>query len=143
MPSQTHDPTKYTVSIAGATLTQFAKGTFIKVTHDSDAFTDEVGASGEVVRVFNADARATIEVTLMAASPSNDVLSALAELDRLTKQGVGAVMVKDGTGTSVHSAENGWVKKLADAEYATEATNRMWQIRCDKLKSVVGGTNAL
>lgn len=140
MAMQTYDPTKVTVSVAGIPLTQFAKGNFVTVEYDSDAFTDEVGVGGEVVRVRSADQRATVKVTLMRASPSNDELSALAQLDRLTGQGLGAVQVKDATGTSVHHAEVGWVKKIPSAPYATEAESVEWEIRCAKLESTVGGT---
>lgn len=137
---QTYDPAKVTVSVAGIMLTQFAKGTFVTVDLDTDAFGDEVGAGGEVVRVRSADERGVIKVTLMKASPSNDALTALAALDRLTGQGVGAAMVKDPTGTSLHSAAEAWVKKIPSAPYGTEAETVEWEIRCAKLNHNLGGT---
>jgi len=141
MAQQTHDPSAVTVSIAGITLTQFAKGTFVEVEYDTDAYSDEVGAGGEVVRVKSSDQRGTVRVTLMAASPSNDELSALAATDRAAGNGVGAVLVKDGpTGTSKHSSENGWIKRIPNRPYSTEADNVQWEFRCAKLKSAVGGT---
>lgn len=139
---QTYDPAKVTVAVAGIALTQFAKGSFVSVEYDSDAFSDEVGTRGEVVRIRSADERGMIKVTLMRASPSNDALSALAALDRLTGAGVGAAMVKDITGTSIHSAANAWVKKIPAAPYSTEADSVEWEIRCANLKHFVGGTLA-
>ena len=143
MPQQTYNPALVTVSVAGITLTQFAKGTFVTVEFDADAFSDDVGTRGEVVRIRSADERGTIKVTLMAASPSNDALSALAALDRATGAGVGAAMVKDVTGTSVHSAANAWVKKIPPKPYSTEADTVEWEIRCAQLKHNVGGTVAV
>ena len=142
MAQQTYNPALVTLSIAGVTLTQFAKGTFINVEYDSDAFSDEVGTRGEVVRVRSADERGTIKATLMAASPSNDALSALAALDRLTGQGVGAALVKDVTGTSIHSAANAWIKKIPPKPYSTEADTVEWEFRCANLKHNIGGTVA-
>lgn len=145
MGQQTHDPTKVSTSVAGIVLTQFAKGTFITIDYDSDAYTDEVGVGGEVVRIRSADERATIKFSLMAASPSNDALSALAALDRLTGQGVGAVQIKDnGPGaTSVASGQAGWVKKVPSKPYSTEATQIDWEVRVANLKTNnVGGTAA-
>ena len=55
MPQQTYNPALVTVSVAGITLTQFAKGTFVTVEFDADAFSDDVGTRGEVVRIRSAD----------------------------------------------------------------------------------------
>jgi len=38
----------------------------------------------------------------------------------------------------VASGLDAWVVKLADSEYATEATNRAWRIRVARLKHFVG-----
>ena len=138
---QTLDPTKVTLIFDGVQIKQFAKGTKIKVTMEADAFSDEVGADGDVVRLRSADRRGTIEFTLMAGSPSNDYLSAKLIADRLAGGGVGEAQVKDGTGTSIHHAANAWLKKMPDAEYTTEpGMERAWMLRCAKLESYVGGT---
>lgn len=141
---QSHDPKKVSLVVAGITITQFAKGTYITAEYDSDAYTDEVGAGGEVVRILNHDRRATIKITLMAASPSNTALSALAAIDRLTGKGVGAVQLKDNGpgGASIASAQAGWVKRMPAKPYATEASNIEWEIRCAELDSTVAGTVA-
>ena len=141
MGQQTYDPAKVTANVAGINVTQFAKGTFITVEYESDAFSDEGGAGGEVGRVRSADERGTIKFTIMAASPSNDALSALAALDRLTGKGVGPAQVKDVTGTSLHSSESAWVKRIPSKPYSTEPGDTVeWEIRCAKLKHNVGGT---
>lgn len=142
MGQQTYDPAKVTVNVAGITLTQFAKGSFVAVSRTSERFSSDVGAQGDVVRIRSADERGTIKVTLMRASPSNDALSALAELDALTGQGVGPALVKDPTGTSLHTAENAWIKKVPDGTFSTEAETVEWEIECAKLKHFVGGTVA-
>ena len=146
MSQQTFDPSAMIVNVLGVTLVQLAKGQMIVVAYDSDAYVDEVGANGDVVRVRSADLRATIKVTLMKASPSNDYLSGLAAKDRLTGGGHGPSFVKDPRGTSRHFAAESWVKKIPEAPYATESSNVEWEIRCAALlppDHVIGGTLSL
>lgn len=143
MSQQTHDPNEVALDVLGNVITQFAKGTYLTVEYDSDAFNDEVGANGDVVRVRSADQRGTMKFTLMRASPSNDVLTALARTDRLTGTGTGAVFVRDFRGTSIHHAQVAWIKRVPSATYATEAMTTEWEIRCAKLDSFVGGALSL
>jgi hypothetical protein len=48
------------------------------------------------------------------------------------------LMVKDLSGTSLHSAATAWITKGADAEYAKEPGNREWTFETDNLMSLVG-----
>ncbi len=139
---QTHDPSKTTLTVAGYTIIQFAKGTYITDEYDSDAFSDDVGVGGEVARIVSRDKRGTIKFTLMAASPSNDDLSALAATDRLSGNGVGAVMLKDAGpgGSSKTTGPNAWLKKVPTKTYSTEAMTVEWEIRVAIMDRVVGGT---
>jgi hypothetical protein len=138
-----YDPTMVTVSVAGIEIGEFAKGTFVEVDREADGWGDEVGAGGEVVRFRIADKRGTIKLTLMKSSASNDALSALAIADDLDGTGVGPAQVKDLSGTSLHHAEQSWVKKIPAAPYGTEATTTEWEIRCAALDHTVGGNNAV
>jgi len=140
---QTVDPSKVDASLAGITLTQFAKGTYITIDYESDSFTDEVAVDGTVTRYLNRDERATIKFTLAQASPSNDALSSLAATDRASGNGAGALQIKDnGPGaSSIASAPSAWVKKIPSKAFSTEASNVDWEIRCGQLKLTIGGTS--
>ena len=61
------------IDISGLT-----NGVFISVERDTDAFTKVVGADGEGMRSKSNDKSATITITLMQSSSSNDALSAIA-----------------------------------------------------------------
>jgi len=143
MPSQTYDPQKVVLSVVGNAIVGFAAGTFVKCSRDEDAFTKTVGAGGDVARTRNANRSGSIEITLLASSPSNDVLSALAAKDELSGTGVGPAMIKDGSGTALASAQNCWVKKLPDFERAKELGETVWLIDCDVLSMTIGGTAAI
>lgn len=128
MAQATYDPTKVILSIAGITVQGFADGTFIKVARDEDAYTKKTGADGQTVRAKNANRGGSAEITLLQSSLSNNELAALAALDELSDQGVGAFLIKDLSGTMRASAENCWVKKPADAERGKEVSDTTWTI---------------
>ena len=143
MPQQTYDPNEVSVAFDGTTLVQFAKGTFISVERDSDAFADEVGANGDVVRIKSADKRGSVKLTLMKASPSNDTLMGQALTDEATALATGSLIVRDARGTSIHHSATAWVKRIPKADYGTEHSNVEWEFRCAELDHYVGGTLSL
>jgi hypothetical protein len=138
----TLDPSQCIVIFNGQQLQGFAPGTFVKPSRDEDAVSKTTGADGEVVRVRNRNRGGSVTVTLLQSSASNDVLSAMANLDENgLPGGVGALLVKDNTGRALYSAEAAWVKKQPDGEHAKEATTREWVIDCAVLAMFVGGNN--
>lgn len=137
---QTFDPNEFFVNLYAVPMTQFAKGTYVEITYDSDAFIDEVGANGNVVRILSTDYRATMKFTLMSESPSNDVLSTALQIDRLTGSNTTQALCQDGRGTSIATANQAWIKKAPDQAFSSsEATTRVWEIRCAALVATVGG----
>lgn len=137
------DPQKFIITVGSITVAQFASGTFIKAMYDNDLYSLEMGADGSGCRIRNADESGKFEITLLKSSPSNDLLSALAVLDRATAQGVVPVQVKDGNGAAVASAEKAWVVKPADLERGKELGDVTWTLQTDKLKLIQGGIAAL
>jgi len=143
MSQQTYDPNETILNVLGVVVTQLAKGTFIEVAYDTDAYSDEVGANGNVVRIRSADKRGTIKFTTMAESPSNDELTALAAMDRATGAASGSSFARDFRGTSTHFAASSWLKRVPARKYATEATTVEWEVRCASLLHNVGSTLAI
>lgn len=136
-----YDPRQVTVSLAGNVLRGFADGTFVRVQMESDAFTDVVGTDGEVSRSRSSDDRATVTFLLMQTSDSNDVLSALHNLDKTTPggAGVGALEIRDRNGRAYYRAAEAWISKAPDVEFGREPGPREWAIRCAKMIRVDGG----
>lgn len=143
MAQQTFDPKLVVLNFAGVTFVQLAKGTFIEVDYDSDAFSDDVAATGEVVRIASADLRGTVKATLDMGSPTNDALSNLAITDRLTGLATGPMLLKDVRGTSLFTAATAWIKKIPAKPFATENAHNVWEIRCAVLRAFVGGLVAI
>lgn len=134
------DPKSILITWNKIDVSGFASDTFCEVEYDEDTFTDEVGADGEVVRIKNADERGSVTLTLSQASETNDLFSAMVIKDRKNSTGVGALMIKDLKGTSLYAADQAWIQKPAKAEHAKGHTNRVWIIRCAKLRVFIGGS---
>lgn len=140
MSMRTYDPKANVVTLGNLILQGFAENKFLSAKRVTDTFSDQVGCSGEVARSLSNDRRGEIEFTTVAFSPTNDLLSDLAQLDELTGQGVGAFQLQDFNGTTLLHAPNAWITRYPDTELAKEAGETVWKIRCDSLDVFRGGT---
>ena len=138
-PVTTFDPAKHAFSFLGNTFTAFGKDSFIKASRDEDAFTKEVGTTGEVVRSKNNNRCGSVEVTVMAHSQDNDILSSLAAADELTGTTVGELTMLELNGTSRLSASQAWIRKAPDMERAKVAGEVVWIFDCADLEIFHGG----
>lgn len=138
MAQKTWDPKQCVVEFAGQDLSGLADD-FISVDYESDTFSDVAGADGEVARARTRDERATVTITLMQSSASNDVLNAAAILDKAAGQGVYPFFLRDLNGTTIASASRAWVMKPPPIELGKAMKDRQWKIRCANLKMSHGG----
>jgi hypothetical protein len=141
MTTKIYDSNRVQVSFAGVPVQGYADGDFLTITPETDAFTSVVGTDGTVSRSKSNDRRATIEITLMNTSLTNDLFSAIfiGDLEANGGAGVGAFLVVDLSGASLYSAGNCWITKAPDVTYGREANERTWMLQCDKLYSFTGG----
>ena len=135
-----YDPSRYTVTFGAVLLQGFADGVFVKTARNEDAYTVKVGAQGDVTRVRSLNKTGQVTVTLMAESPTNDLLTAQALIDEASGLAYAPLMVKDLNGTTVMIAENAWVMKMPEVEVATDSSPREWVFECADLTMVVGGS---
>lgn len=136
------DPTRFKITVGAISVVEFAAGTFIKASYNNDLYSLEIGADGRGCRIRNADESGRFEITLLKSSPSNDLLSALAILDRQAGTGIVPVQVKDLNGTAVAACEHGWVVKPADIERGKELGEVTWILETEKLSLIQGGIEA-
>ena len=137
--TKTYDPALVNISFSGLPLTGLAPDTFLKVSRSEDGFMPIVGAGGEVARAQSRNHLGEVELTLMATSQANDLLSAIANADELSGLGVGALFIKELNGTTLCMSESAWVKKLPDMERGKEITTVTWVFTCAELKMFIGG----
>lgn len=137
---KTYDPKNILITLGGVAITGFADGTFVTVRRNSDTWSLQMGADGEGTRSKSNDKSGQIEIQLMQSSQSNAYLSNLALADELNNAGLVPALIKNNLGSDLHAAEQSYVKKPADAEYAKEAGPRTWIIETDNLQTFLGGS---
>lgn len=139
MAVHTYAPDQVTVVFGPVVLEGFAPDSLVAVEYEEDLWTKQVGADGHVARSKTNNATARVTVRLMQTSMSNDMLSAIAQLDRHANEGVFPLMIKDNSGRSLHVAESAWITRPPNSEYAREAGTREWAFDTGQLESFVGG----
>ncbi len=137
----TWDPQQLVATVRGALISGWAEGTFLTVERNEDAYTLKVGADGEAARSRNHNKSGTVKFTLMQTAQSNSTLASLHAEDEAFGTGLGPLLIKDLTGTTVAAAQNCWIKKTAAASFGKEVEDREWTLECDSLELFTGGAS--
>lgn len=135
----TYDFSQVSITVGGFTMTGLAEGDCLTIETDAELFTLKIGADGEGARNKSCNRAAKATIRLMQSSASNDILSGFQKADQLANAGIVPVMVKDGSGRSLHFAENAWLEKQPTATYGAESGVREWVFRSDNMQHYVGG----
>ncbi|MCP4570696.1 MAG: DUF3277 family protein [FCB group bacterium] len=118
-------------------------GDFCVVEQNEDAFALQIGTDGEACRSKSNNRSGTITITLMASSPTNDLLSAMYNVDiNSNGDGINPMGVVDLSGTSLFAAEKAWIKKPPSTTFSRESGSREWVFETNVLVQHHGG-NAL
>lgn len=136
-----YSPGDQTLTFAGHTIRGFAAGTYVALEFDSPAFTKYVGAGGEVSRAKSMDKSGKVTITLAQTSKSNEVLSALAKLDRASSGGAGIApfLWRDRGGTSQYQAPEAWIAEQPKPEAGDAISTRVWVIEFASMDPDHGG----
>lgn len=140
MEHKTYDPQGVILTFGHVQVLGYAAGEFISVERAEDSFTVESGAAGDTVRVKNRSKIGTVKVVLLAASLTNESLSAIAKEDELFLTGVRALMMKNLNGTTLVQSANSWIRKLPALPFSDGVDNREWNFDCASLQIDVGGS---
>ena len=122
------------ITVNGTPITGTMDGEFLTITPTVDPAALHVGGDGEATMVVNADESATIAITLKQTSLSNPGLSLL----RATKA-VFAVIIKDNSGTSIHTGAKCFISGATVVSYGQDVTGRVWTIFVGTLVDFIGG----
>lgn len=142
MATKDYDPKKVTIALGAHVAEGFSDGTFISVSRNSQTWTVTSGASGEHARSKSNDRTATVELTLMQTSKTNDFLSAQMLLDEgPTNAGKFTFGMIDANGTTVLATVEMWVQQPPTVENAKELSDRTWTLECGDMEFFVGGTD--
>lgn len=128
------------VTVGGVPLAGMGEDGFVKVTPKTPTFSTKVGADGLVVRSQSADERVDIEITLLAASPSNAVLQSFHTVDRASGVAVVPVAVMDLHGRVVSTIPQAWIVQEPDLEHAKEDGQVTWVLEGVKAETQFSGS---
>lgn len=111
-------------------------GDFISIEPVSDRFNSFVGAGGEVVHSRTNDNRFTVTLRLHQASPTNSLLSAIAELDRISPNGAGVfpLTVNDSSGNALYFGEKARIMSVPSVSFGQEVSVREWTFEVADLR---------
>lgn len=126
----TYSPDRVIITFGSVILRGFAGDTFIEIERDEDGFMKLTGSLGDVARTRNLNRGAKVTLTLMAVSPANDDLSALAALDEIDGDIVQELMIRDLSGNMECHATYAWVQKWPKIERGKESGTIQWVFDC-------------
>ena len=136
---KTYSPDQVIVTFGAHVVTGFADGSFVKLARNEDAYSLVVGIDGEGTRAKVNNKSGQCELTLLQSSDSNDYLTSVAITDEQNNGGLQPLTVKDLSGRTLAFAEQAYIKKISDVEFAREVGNRVWVLETDSLVLNVAG----
>jgi len=126
------DPKQMQISFGLHTIKDVAD-TFLSVSFDEPRFSLVMGIDGDSTRVRNQNRSATIELTLMQGSLSNDYLSGFLTVDELSGVSVFPFFAKDQNSNNTILAPSCFITGMPSHTYGTNGNNVVWRFRTDNL----------
>ncbi|WP_443699032.1 hypothetical protein [Pseudomonas sp.] len=120
-----YSPSDVSLTIGGYVITGWDNFT---ISRRVKGFSPIYGIRGKNTRVKSKDTSATISISLIQTSPSNDVLGYIHELD--LDEGTARInlMLKDTSGKSVFSSNEAFITSYPTVSYTGDFTYRNWEI---------------
>lgn len=134
----TYSPKDVVLTIGGYQITGWQK---ISVTRNR-GITPIKGIRGKHTRVISRDTSATLSFSVIQSTQANEVLSYIHELD--LDQGTGriALTLKDNSGKTVMSSDEGYILSYPLVTFSGQFEDRPWEVFCQTTKSFIVGGNS-
>lgn len=147
MALSTFAPNELTIALIGAdwqhVMSGFAEDSIVSIERQADTFSMYIGADDSPTRIYNANTALMMTVSLQQTSESNDILSAIYNKDRTTRQGVFTILVTDNSGRSRYFAEEAYIGKVPNTSYANSMQIFEWVIHAPKSDVNIGGNSKI
>jgi hypothetical protein len=138
----TYSPEDVDVLIAGFYKVEgLAEGTFIEISKDTMPLTSQRTTDGMVSRKRVTNSTYTVDISVMASSPANNLFTRLWRVDELTNLGKFPLLVKDGRGTGYFFSPTTWIETLPSIKYGTGMETNTWVLRAHNGIFNVGGND--
>lgn len=133
----TYSPKDVILTIGGYQITGWQR---ITITRPLGFYTIK-GIRGKHTRVANKDTSATISLGIIQSVQSNEVLSYIHDADLSEGTGRISLMLKDNSGKSVFSSDEGYITGYPTVTFSGQFEDRPWNIFCQTTKSYVVAGN--
>jgi hypothetical protein len=138
----TYSPEDVTILLAGfMEMVGYVDGTFVGISKDIAPFSSTTTADGVIARRYINSQSYTLTLTLHSASPFNDILTKLWQIDEFTQMGKFPVIIKDQLGSSLFVATTCWIEGLPIMDFANSIGERVWVIKCAQAAINIGGND--
>lgn len=134
----TYSPTDVKLIIGGYTIAGWDNFT---IARRSQGFITIPGIRGKHTRVPSGDTSATITFSVIQTSPSNDVMSAIHELDLIEGTGRISLTLSDLSGRSVFNSNEAYVVGYPEVTFSGQFEYRTWTIFCQTTETYLVGGN--
>lgn len=134
------DPYEVKVTVLGQPIVGFSDDK-VMVERANNAWELVVGADGEATRVKSNDLSGTITITLQQTSPSNNLCSAIFQVDDKLSTGVVPISIQDNSGKTLVVAAKCYVEKMPDATFGKTHNDRVWVFRSNYIEYFLGGND--
>ena len=121
----------------------FAEDSIVSVDRNAETFSLYTGADDTNTRINKANTSGTITISLQQTSASNDILTALYENDRASRNGLFSIAVRDNSGRSSYFAEEAYIGVVPSSAIANSMQTRDWVIHAPKMSSLIGGNGPI
>ena len=141
-PQLTHYEAKgLLINLGPIIIDGFADGELISISRTKPTFEIVEGSDGKVTRFKNHSVSGTILVSLMQTSATNDLFSALLQVDRNARNGAGILpfRLRDSNCRSLYAATEAWIATDPEVSFDRGPTTRQWAIVCANLEMFTGG----
>lgn len=139
-----YDPKEVVATWDGIELTSgIVKGTFISVTRNESTASLNKGGDGGSTMVIGHDKSGVAEITLRAASDTNERLSTVMDLDESdpSQKRVGVFEVRDFNGTTLVRDPEAFLTGPPAYEAGVEESERAWALALPDVKIHNGSNN--
>jgi len=133
-------PDEVNVLVAGIIpISGFTNGSFIRINKMMQPFESRRTADGRVMRLYNRDATYEVALTLHSASPSNDVLTKLWQLDEITQKGKFPLLIKDQSGSDLFFSTTTWIEQVPVMDKDVTINDKIWVLKSSQAFINIGG----
>ncbi len=139
----TYDPKSVQINFGGTSIKNgIADGTFVSVVRTARTRSVRVGSDSGSTIMVNSDRSATVQLTYLAGSATNDVLDEMRQdedaIPAIYK--VGTLNVSYFDGGTVVVDRNAFIDGPPDVTYSSGEETRTWTIICPNVQMNVKGT---